>query len=76
MSNGNSANLRVRLTSSDWSKVDFWIHGPVAAVTSYSERLLFVGLPMREVSVATGSCIQKSTSNQSKCVNCTRKFAE
>ena len=49
MSNGHSANWRVRLTSADWLKVDFWIHGPVAADTSYSERLLFVGLPLCDV---------------------------
>ena len=54
ISNGHSANLCVRLTSSDWLKVDFWIHGPVAAVTSYSERLLFVGISLCDVSAATG----------------------
>ena len=43
MSSGHSANLRVRLTSSDWLKVDFWIHGPV----------LFVGLLLYDVSAAT-----------------------
>ena len=47
-------------------KVDFWIHGPVAADTSDSERLLFVGLPLYDVSAATGPCIQKSTFNQSR----------
>ena len=72
MSNGmihiqrSSANLRVCSTSSDWLKVDLWIHGPVAAGTSHSERLLFVGLPLCDVSAATGSCIQKSTFNQSE----------
>ena len=40
ISNGHSANLRVHLTSSDWLKVDFLIHGPVAADTSCSEKLL------------------------------------
>ena len=40
MSNGHSANWRVRLISSDWLKVDFWIHGPMAADTSYSEKLV------------------------------------
>ena len=54
ISNGHSANQRKSLTSSDWLKADFWIHGPVAADTSYSERLLFA-------SAATGPCIQKST---------------
>ena len=68
MSNGHSANWRVRLTSFDWLKVDFWIHGPVAVDTSYSERLLFVGLPLCDVSAATGPCIQKPTFNQSEYV--------
>ena len=36
MSNGHSANLRVRSTSSDWLKVDFWIKGPVAADSLHS----------------------------------------
>ena len=76
MSNGHSANWRVRLTSSDWLKVDFWTHGPVKADTSYSERLLFVGFPLRDLSAATGPCIQKSTFNQSEFVKRTRKFAE
>ena len=57
MSNGHSANWRVRLTNSDWLKVDFWIHGPVTADTSYSERLLFVCLPLCDVSAAAGPCI-------------------
>ena len=35
MSNGHSANSRVRLTSSDWLKVVF-IQDPVAADTSHS----------------------------------------
>ena len=35
ISNGHYANLRSRLTSSDWLKVDFWKHGPVAADTLY-----------------------------------------
>ena len=52
ISNSHSVNLRMRLTSSDWLKVDFWIHGPVAVDTSHSERLLFIGhlLPMDHVS--------------------------
>ena len=45
-------------SSSDWLKVDFWIHGPVAADTSYSERLLFIGLPLCNVFAATGPCIK------------------
>ena len=58
VSNSHSVNLRVRLTSSDWLKVGFWIHGPVAADTSYSERLLFVGLPHvhSKDSVSLGRC--------------------
>ena len=76
MSKGHSANLCVRLTNSDWFKVDFWIHGPVAANTLYSERLLFVGLPLCDVSAATGTCIQKSTFNKLECVYRTRKFTE
>ena len=36
MSNGHSANSRVRITISDWLKVDIWIQGPVAADTSNS----------------------------------------
>ena len=36
MSNGHSANLRVRYASSDWLKVEFLIQGPVAANTSHS----------------------------------------
>ena len=70
ISNGHSANLHVRLTSSDGLKVDFWIHGPVAADTSYSETLLFIGPPLCDVSAATGPCIQKSTFNQSEFVKC------
>ena len=74
ISNGHSANLRIRLTCSDWLKVNFWIHGPVAADTSYSERLLFIGLLLCNVSAATGPYIQKSTFKQSEFVYCTRKF--
>ena len=59
--NGRSANLLVRLTSSDWLKVDFWIHGPVAAGTSYSESLLFIGLPLCDVSAATGPMYPKTS---------------
>ena len=70
MSNSHSANWRERLTSSEWLKVNFWIHGP-----SSSERLLFVG-PLCDVSAATWPCIQKSTLNQSEFVERTRKFAE
>ena len=72
ISNGHSANLRVRLTSSDWLKVDFRIYSPVAADTSYSKRMLFVGLPLCDVSDTTGLCIQKTTFNQSECVYRTR----
>ena len=75
ISNGHSANLRVRTVGrtcahyarryygqrkdtcptlipricayvSHLLKVDFWIHGPVVTDTSYSDRLLFVGLPI------------------------------
>ena len=49
MSNGNAANLRVRLISSDWLKVEFWVDGPMAADTFHGERLLFVGLPLCDV---------------------------
>ena len=73
---GHSVNLRMRLTSSDWLKVDFWILGPVAADTSYSEKLLFVGLRLCDVSAATGPCIQKLTFNQSEFLYRKRKFAE
>ena len=76
MSNGHSANWRVRLASSGWLNVDFWMHGPVAADTSYSERLLFVGLPLCDVSAAAGPCIQKSTFDQSERVKRTCQFAE
>ena len=76
ISNSHSAISRVCLTSSDWLTVDFWIHGSVAADTSYSERLLFLGLPLCNVSAATGQCIQKSTFNQAEFVYHTRKFAE
>ena len=77
ISKGRSANLRLRLTSSDWLKVDFWIHSPVTADISYSERLLFVGLPLCDVSAATGPCIKKSTFNQNQNVITARdKFAE
>ena len=53
-----------------------WIDGPVAADTSYGERLLFVGLPLCDVSAATGPCIQKTTFNRSEFVYRTRKNAE
>ena len=36
MSNGQSLNLRVYLTSSDWLKVYFCIQGPAAADTSHT----------------------------------------
>ena len=68
ISNGHATNLRIHLTSSDWLKVDFLIHSPRAADTWYSERLLFVGLLLCDVSAATGLCIQKSTFNQSEFV--------
>ena len=42
-----------------FSLVEFWIDGPVAADTSYGERLLFVGLPLCDVSAVTGPCIKK-----------------
>ena len=76
IANGHSANLRMRLTSSDWLKVVLWIHSPVTTDTSYSERLLFVGLSLCDVSDATGPCIQKSTINQSEFVWRMRKFVE
>ena len=41
MSNGHSANSLVRLTSSDWLKVGFWIQGPVAADTSHSGTIFY-----------------------------------
>ena len=53
------------LTSSDWLKVDFWIHGLVTADTSHSERMLFVGLSLCDVATVTGICIRKSTFNPS-----------
>ena len=46
-------------------KTEFQIQSPVAAATSYSERLLFAGLLLCDVSAATGPCIKKSTFNQS-----------
>ena len=61
-----------------FSLVEFWIDGPVAADTSYGERLLFVGLPLCDVSAVTGPCIKKNkkTFNRSEFVYRTRKFAE
>ena len=62
LSNGHSANLRVRLTSSDWLKIGYMVQSQTIhrTVKGYS----FVGLPLCEVSAATASCTQKSTFNQ------------
>ena len=49
-----------RICAFDWLKLDFWINDPVAADTSYSDRLLVVDLPLCDVSAATGPCVQKS----------------
>ena len=67
-SNGHSANLHVRYPNSDWLKVDFWIHGPVAADTSHSGRPMNNSLSLYDVSDATEPCIQKSTFNQSELI--------
>ena len=50
----------MRLISSDWLKVEVLVDDPVTADTSYGERLLFVGLPLCDVSAATGPCIQEN----------------
>ena len=59
------------LTSSNWLKADFWIHGLVAADTSHSERLLFVGLPMCIFLLSTNQNLFKAcTSSWNDCWTC------
>ena len=76
MSGGRPVGLRVRLTGSDGLVVGSGVHGPVAADASYSGRLLFVGLPLCDVSAAAGPCVWGSAFGRSGFVRRACGFGE
>ena len=76
MSGGRPVGFRVRLTGSDGLVVGSGMHGPVAADASDSGRLLFVGLPLCDVSAVAGPCVWGSAFGRSGFVRRACGFGE